>query len=310
MTHQLWISLTVIAVIAPVMVAQEEATDMKLFDRPLSGWVRDAGAGDTAARREALIALRAAGPKAQPAVPALTQALSDDDAEVRRYAAFALGSIGPGAKDAVPALVRGLEDREVGVQYACCYAVGQIGPDAQNAVEVLKDLREGENRIVAIRASESIYRIDKDRQANEVDFLIDMFTDEFNADPWRVEAMVTLARLEPKSAKKAMPFLRQMYRGQDSFLQVRMLDATARIESEQTAALVPPLQQFMKNVNESARVRIEAARTLARIDPEKVPEAEKLLTQYINRGDPSIRVIAADALREVDPEAARKLNVP
>lgn len=310
MGRQLWIALMMGCVAVGTANAQEEAAETMLFDKPLDDWVRDAGAGDASARRDSLIALRAAGPKAKAAVPTLVKSLMDPDTDVRRYAAFTLGSIGPDAKDAVPALARGLQDREVGVRYACCYAAGQIGPAAKDTVDLLKDLREGENRIVAIRASEAIYLIDKDRQTNEVDFLSDLFIDEFNQEPWRVEAMVTLAKLDPKAAKKAMPFLRQLYQGQEPALQVRMLDATARIESEQAKAMIPALRAFMNDVNETERVRIEAAQAVARIDKEQSAEALKLLARYVTRGTPSVRVLAADAMREIDPEAAKKVGVP
>jgi HEAT repeat protein len=44
------------------------------------------------------------GPKAVVAVPALIDALADENGSVRDHAATTLGKIGPGAKAAVPAL--------------------------------------------------------------------------------------------------------------------------------------------------------------------------------------------------------------
>lgn len=44
------------------------------------------------------------GPAAKDAVPALVEALKDNDSAVRSYAASTLGKIGPAARDAVPAL--------------------------------------------------------------------------------------------------------------------------------------------------------------------------------------------------------------
>jgi HEAT repeat protein len=43
--------------------------------------------------------------KAEPAIPALTAATKDRDANVRGWAALALGNIGPAAKDAAPSLI-------------------------------------------------------------------------------------------------------------------------------------------------------------------------------------------------------------
>ncbi len=45
-------------------------------------------------------------------VPALVDALDDDDKNVREFVAAALGEIGPDARAAVPALTALLEDRE------------------------------------------------------------------------------------------------------------------------------------------------------------------------------------------------------
>ena len=63
---------------------------------------------DSEVRWEAAIVLRKAGDKS--AVPALTEALKDKDSEVRRKAAYALGWIGD--KSAIPALTEALKDKD------------------------------------------------------------------------------------------------------------------------------------------------------------------------------------------------------
>ena len=55
-------------------------------------------------RVDACVALASAGPHAEPAVPALTQALSDRSSLVQSLAAYALGQIGPPAASAIPQL--------------------------------------------------------------------------------------------------------------------------------------------------------------------------------------------------------------
>ena len=61
-------------------------------------------------------------------VEELIQAFQDDDWEVRRNAAYALGEIGPEAKGAVPALRQALQNQdEVGVRVSVAYALEQIG---------------------------------------------------------------------------------------------------------------------------------------------------------------------------------------
>jgi HEAT repeat protein len=52
------------------------------------------------------------GPVAREAVPALIEALKDDDWEVRHMVIDALGKIGPGAQEALGELARILDDEK------------------------------------------------------------------------------------------------------------------------------------------------------------------------------------------------------
>ena len=68
------------------------------------------------------------------------EGLKSHDADVRRAAARALGDIGPDAKDAVPALIEALEDDEVSL--IAIWALGQIGPAARSAAPAITQLME------------------------------------------------------------------------------------------------------------------------------------------------------------------------
>ncbi|HVR34535.1 MAG TPA: HEAT repeat domain-containing protein [Methylomirabilota bacterium] len=61
-------------------------------------------------RIDAAQLLKNLGPEAKPAIPALIEALQDENADVLRFAAQALGSIGPEARAAVPGLIEVLEE--------------------------------------------------------------------------------------------------------------------------------------------------------------------------------------------------------
>ena len=58
------------------------------------------------------------------AVPALIEALGDEDAGVRRHAASLLGKIGPGAEAAVPALIAALKDEDGEVRLGAMWPWG------------------------------------------------------------------------------------------------------------------------------------------------------------------------------------------
>jgi HEAT repeat protein len=68
------------------------------------------------------------------AVPALIQALGENDVPVKIGAARALGGIGSPAKDAVPALIKNLADGQDVVRDETAQALGLIGPMAGSAL--------------------------------------------------------------------------------------------------------------------------------------------------------------------------------
>ena len=89
------------------------------------------------------MALRQRGPKALPALPALTKALKDPDPNVRMMSGNAIAAIGKGAAPAVPALMAAcsVKDEQIHVLRACAAALGAIGkPAATPALPLLKEL--------------------------------------------------------------------------------------------------------------------------------------------------------------------------
>jgi HEAT repeat protein len=64
------------------------------------------------------------------AVPALTAAFRDKDAQVRTAAVYVLGQLGTLAKDTVPALTEALQDKNPQVRQAATRVLKQIDPDA------------------------------------------------------------------------------------------------------------------------------------------------------------------------------------
>ena len=79
-----------------------------------------------------LIAARNLGQRpaeAAQVVPALAEALMDEDEEVRKAAAFSLGALGERAREAVPALREAQRDRAADVRKAASVALSYIDPD-------------------------------------------------------------------------------------------------------------------------------------------------------------------------------------
>ncbi len=92
-------------------------------------WVTQLKDKDVALRQQAVKALGKSG-EAGVAVPALAEALKDENAFVRRDAAGALGGFGPEAKPAVPSLTAALKDKEHSVRQAAAQALKKIDPEA------------------------------------------------------------------------------------------------------------------------------------------------------------------------------------
>jgi HEAT repeat protein len=82
-------------------------------------------------------------PKAQKAIPALTEALKDSDAFVRQWVATALENLasifGPILKVAVPGLTDLLKDDDFMVREWAAHALGSIGNSAKAAIPALKE---------------------------------------------------------------------------------------------------------------------------------------------------------------------------
>lgn len=93
---------------------------------------------DPKSRWMAVVALGEMGSAARDAIPALVDALEDDDVAVRWDAAKALGKMGPAAASAVPALAAVIHEQSDAIvrQYAVA-ALGKIGPPAKAAVPAL-----------------------------------------------------------------------------------------------------------------------------------------------------------------------------
>lgn len=105
---------------------------------------------DEKVRQNAVNALGAMGPAAEPAVPALidllrnparaekgTNAPSKLVGNSRSAAAAALGRIGPRANEAVPTLIAALEDENLPVRRWSATSLGEIGAEARSAVPAL-----------------------------------------------------------------------------------------------------------------------------------------------------------------------------
>jgi HEAT repeat protein len=214
------------------------------------------------------------GPAAKAAVGALTKALWDEDASVRSNAAEALGRIGPEAKAATRALIAVLRSEEMEPEpSAAAEALGLIGPAAKEAVPVLRDKLKHTDSYVRACAALALWNIDKDTAGAAAAAAV---LDDRRA---RVRVVAAEALWQTKQSPRAVPVL----------LEVLRQSWYDRAPSEED----PNNERYM------------AVRALGRIGPpakDAVPELLELLDV--------LQTAAAEALKRIDPEAARKAKVP
>ena len=119
-------------------------------------------AADVSVRLSATEALAAMRPSDKAAVPALIEALGDENRNVRRAVAIALGRIG---LVAVPALIEALKDADTAIRLHAAFALGQMGPRAEAAVPALIDALKDADTQVSWRAVEALAAIGPQAEA-------------------------------------------------------------------------------------------------------------------------------------------------
>jgi len=99
------------------------------------------------------------GRLAKAAVPALIEALKDEEKSLRRQAAMALGKIGSEAKPAVSALIEVIRTKDPDVFYEAVEALRKIGMEAKSDVSTLINLLKAENPPISTFAENCLKNI-------------------------------------------------------------------------------------------------------------------------------------------------------
>ncbi len=192
-------------------------------------------------RLEAAWALGRLGPFAKPAVPALLDAMREDDAKdekivtsggsIRWRAMRALADIGPEAKEAIPALLKVVQNGEGRYVHGCAViALGKIAPEDPKVLAALlaaakvKDLRGP-----AVYALGNVGRRHADKVIPTLIQALDVsdIEDKVIADSMQRTAIRGLIRLGP-AAKVALPKIEEILKNPKT-------GTSARSEAERAA---------------------------------------------------------------------------
>ncbi len=115
---------------------------------------------DESVRLIAVTSLGEFGPKAETAVPRLTDLIeSEPNSLTRSLAVVTLGKIGPGAATAVPALLRMSEGSDYHARSWVLEALGRIGPKAHSAIPTLTAALGDKSNLVRKAAKKALERV-------------------------------------------------------------------------------------------------------------------------------------------------------
>ena len=254
--------------------------------------------GEGVERRAAARALGRLGPRAEPAIPALIEAMklssfASDESN-------ALGQIGPAA---IPALLEAMEGEEDTVRAQCAHALGVIGPKAESTIPVLLKLLKDRSQYVRREAAIALGKIAPSNQnvARALSRLL-----ESSEKPVRTTAARTLASMRP-AGRQAVPSLIEA-------LAFNSVGSNSKFPPEEVKALVkigppaiPALTEGLQH--DKARVRAQCAWALELLGSQAKSATPKLIV-LLNDGSSVVcerAILALGAIAPADKEAMRAL---
>ena len=255
-------------------------------------------------RMEIIRALERIGGQANKTVPALIEALGDQNWEIRWSAAGALTSFGKKSAMAVPELVGLLRDSEDYVRNAALSTLGKMGPISVAAMldDVAKPLDYSEDqlymRIICIRSLGALGA----KAMVSVPLLIKNSTHEdINV---RLEAVIALRKI---GGDDSMPGEIGWLAEPDEMIWPKVgpkMEGNFLMfaEAKQMViyAIVDTLLQSIDDPDQ--RVSYAAIKGVANFGKKALPVKDKLV-DYMNRGSPVIRRVAIDTLANMGEEA-------
>jgi len=255
-------------------------------------------------RMEIIRALERIGGQANKTVPALIEALGDQNWEIRWSAAGALTSFGKKSAMAVPELVGLLRDSEDYVRNAALSTLGKMGPISVAAMmdEVAKPLDYSEDqlymRIICIRSLGALGA----KAMVSVPLLIKNSTHEdINV---RLEAVIALRKI---GGDDSMPGEIGWLAEPDEMIWPKVgpkMEGNFLMfaEAKQMViyAIVDTLLQSIDDPDQ--RVSYAAIKGVANFGKKALPVKDKLVN-YMNTGSPVIRRVAIDTLANMGEEA-------
>jgi HEAT repeat protein len=251
---------------------------------------------DPKARYWAEVALAELGPDAEPAVAALSEFVSNGEAEDRLQAMLTLAAIGDKASSAGPALVKALESGDTALQLPAAFALGKVKADG--ADEALAKAAAADEPFLAAVAAWALARIHPNDAALVEQALARLRKGLANPDADARQAAVTgLSSL----ADGMPPADREALAGEFVTL---LTDGDPEVGRAAGAALIrlgPAAMQAIRAKLADPGVRVQLMEVIAALGATAKPAVGELVTAL---GDEKVRGEATVALAAIGTDAA------
>lgn len=233
------------------------------------------------------------------ALPALLDALRDEDPGVRAAAALAVGTLGEEGEEGVQSLTFAMGKDTEQVRIAAIQALGQIGPPADRAAPQLVDYMLSGDTYLGEAAARALAGI---RSADVQEQIVDTLG-HGNAD-LRMMALTAISGYGAQ-APEAIPLITQMASSPDERVDVRAaaIEALGQMGSAAREASMQTLFTILEGPDDSLARKASGA--LSRMGPEVVPA----MIQMTSHESATVRRLAILALMDLDAPADQVLSV-
>jgi HEAT repeat protein len=263
--------------------------------------LRNALADNTVPRRRvAAEALGLIGPKANAATPALAGCLKDGDEQVRLQVAKSLGKIGPDAKEAMPMLRSALKDAAISVRLETALALWRIDP-AELQLPVVLDTLNDPSAQVRGDACRILGTIGP--AANGARAALDKTLADKESSV-RQQGAEALGRLGSGAAASALA-VQKLFADDEALVRITAALAYWRITSEANKALEVLAKGLKDDDRLVKKMTIQNIGDMGAAAQPLVPT----LTDIAHEDDGNLREAARNALKKIDPGAAKKAGV-
>jgi HEAT repeat protein len=252
------------------------------------------------------------GPVAKSALPEFISMLNDPAPEVRALASFAIGKIGPDSAPALPALQRLItnsvsasaqQNHSTDERVLAAFALGEMRSAARPALPQLELLRKDSDIDVRSAAEAAFVKI----SGHGFDAILEPLKDPSCWTNWFFAARAS--EFLGTNGAPAIPFLIQALQHTNPAVRDRALNSLSAIHMSPEIT-VPAILPLVAAANTNAIQRADALTVIRNFGPSArgmVPTAT--LLQALAAPDECVRTQATNALRQIDPEAARKAGI-